>query len=134
MSGSPQWGLQQAVYARLNGDANLTTTLGAAVYDDPPDGAGFPYVVIGEFTEVVNDTMGRTGRDLALTVHAWSQYEGAKQVRQIMSRLDVLLDRWLPTVTGWHATHMLQEFAETMRDPDGVTRHGVARYTIHLHQ
>jgi hypothetical protein len=29
---------------------------------------------------------------------------------------------------------MLQEFAETFRDADGVTRHTVARYRIHAYQ
>lgn len=134
MSGSPQWVLQQAIYARLNGDAELTTTLGAAVYDEVPDGAAFPYVSIGEVTENPRDTMGTTGRDTTVTVHVWSQYPGSKEVKQIQNRVDELLDRWTPTVAGWNETQMLQEFFETFRDPDGLTRHGVSRYSVHLHQ
>lgn len=130
MSGSPSFPLQEAIYTRLSGDATLVTTLGAAVYDDPPDSAAFPYVVIGDVTEGPNDTMGRTGRDMTVTVHTWSQYEGMKQVKQIQNRVDLLLDRWFPTVTGWTATEMLQEFFETFRDEK--TRHGVARYRIHI--
>lgn len=134
MSGSPQWTLQQAIYTRLNSDSNLTSTLGAAVYDDVPDSAPFPYVVIGDVTEGPNDTMGTTGRDATVTVHTWSQYEGSKEIKQIQNRVDELLDRWSPTVSGWYATDMQQEFFETMRDPDGITRHGVSRYRLHLHQ
>lgn len=134
MSGSPQWALQQAVYTRLSGDATLTSTLGAAVYDHAPDGSNFPYVVIGDVTETPRDTMGTTGRDATLTVHTWSQYAGSKQVKEIQSRVDELLDRWKPTVTGWTSVNMQQEFFETFRDPDGITRHGVSRYRIHLHQ
>lgn len=133
MSGSPSWPLQQAVYTRLSGDTELTTTLGASVYDFVPDSAAFPYVTIGDVTEAPNDTMGRTGRDLTITVHAWSQGEqGMETVQKIADRVDDLLDRWSPTVTGWTAATMLREFFETMRDPDALTRHGIARYKIHL--
>lgn len=134
MSGTPQWGLQAAVFTRLKNDAALTTTLGAAVYDDVPDGAAFPYVVIGDATEAPNDTMGRTGRDITITVHSWSRYKGQKQIKQLQNRVDELLDRWTPTVAGWNTTKMLHEFYETFRDPDGITRHGVSRYRIHVHQ
>ena len=133
MSGSPAWPLQQAIYTRLSGDTTLVTTLGAAVYDDVPDSAAFPYVSIGDITEGPNDRMGKTGRDLTVTVHIWSQYEGMKQTKEIQNRVDALLDRWAPTVTGWSAVRMLQEFFETFRDPDGLTRHGVSRYRIHIH-
>lgn len=132
MPGSPAWPLQQAVYSRLNGDATLTTTLGASVYDHVPDSAAFPYVVIGDVTEGPRDTMARTGRDVVLSVHCWSQYAGAKQVDEIANRVDALLDRWAPTVSGWTATTMLREFFESFRDADGTTRHGVLRYRIHL--
>jgi hypothetical protein len=132
MSGNPAWPLQTAVYTRLSGDSELTSTLGAAVYDHVPDSAAFPYVVIGEATVAPNDTMGKTGRDLTLTVHTWSQYQGLKQVLQIADRVDDLLDRWFPTVTGWTANEMLSEFFETFKDADGVTRHGVARYRVHI--
>lgn len=132
MSGSPAWNLQTAVYTRLSGDATLTTTLSADVYDNVPQAAVFPYVAIGDVTEGPNDTMGRTGRDLSVTVHIWSQYAGMKEVKNIQNRVDELLDRWAPTVTGWSATQMQQELFETFMDQDGITRHGVSRYGVHI--
>jgi hypothetical protein len=134
MSGSPAWPIQEAVYSRLNGDATLVTTLGASVYDAVPDGAPFPYVVIGDDTEAPNDTMGRTGRDTTLTIHTWSQAIGKQETKRIQDRVDELLDRWSPTVAGWSASYMLNEFRESFMDPDGKTRHGVSRYRIHNHQ
>lgn len=132
MPGSPSWPLQQSMLTRLNTDAALTTTLGAQVYDHVPDSAAFPYVVIGDVTEATNDTMARTGRDVTVTVHCWSRGPGMKQIKQIANRVDFLLDRWAPSVSGWTATTMLREFFETFRDADGKTRHGVARYRVHL--
>lgn len=134
MSGSPQWALQSAIFTRLSGDTALVTTLGAAVYDHVPEGAAFPYVVIGDVTEAPNDTMGTTGRDITVTIHYWSQYAGNKQIHQIHNRVDELLDRWEPTVSGWNAVEMSADFYDTFRDPDAVTRHGVARYRVHAHQ
>jgi hypothetical protein len=134
MSGTPTWGLQQAIYARLNGDNTLTSTLGAAVYDEAPDGVAFPYITIGQVTEAPNPTMGRTGRDLTVTLHIWSQAKGYKQTKDIQNRIDALLEWWKPTVTGWHSTVCQQEFFEVFRDEDGITRHGVSRYRIHLHK
>lgn len=133
MSGSPTWPLTQAIYTRLNTDSELTTTLGAEVYDRVPDSAPFPYVVIGDVTEAPNDTMGQTGRDCTVIIHGWSQYAGNKEIFLIRDRVDDLLDRWFPTVTGWTAHEMLFEFFENLRDPDGVTRHGVSRFRIHIH-
>lgn len=134
MSGSPSWLLQAAIYTRLSTDSTLTTTLSADVYDNVPSTAVFPYVAIGDVTESPNPTMGRTGRDLDVTIHIWSQYVGMKQTKEIQNRVDLLLDGWAPTVTGWNATQMQNEFFETFMDADGQTRHGVSRYGIHIHQ
>lgn len=135
MSGSPAWPLQSAVFARLNGDTTLVTTLGAKVYDAVPQSAAFPYVVIGDDTESPRDTMGTTGRDTTITIHSWSRYVGKKQVKDIANRVDELLDRWTPTVAGWNAVQMLNDFGpETFLDPDGITRHGVSRYRVHTYQ
>lgn len=133
MSGSPARPLQEAVYARLSGDTTLVTTLGCDVFDHVVDAESFPYVAIGDITEVRNSTMGRTGRDFTMTLQIVSQFNGYDQVNDIHNRVDQLLDRWAPTVTGWNATQMQHEFFETFRDPDGLTRHGRSRYGIHIH-
>lgn len=136
MSGSPQWVLQDAVYTRLSGDSTLVTTLGASVYDYPPEGAAYPYVTLGESTEVPSDTMGQTGRDVTLTLHYWSQVKGMEQVHKIHNRVDELLNDWQPTgLTGWTSVILQLEFYEAFRDGDGATRHGVARYrALHVHE
>lgn len=136
MAGSPLWELAQAIYARLSADAALTTTLGADVYDYVPEGADFPYVVIGDTTEAPEDTMGQTGRAVTFTVHYWSRYRGDKEVYQMHNRVDELLEGWQPSgLTGWTSVIMQHEFFDSFKDPDGITRHGVARYrAAHVHQ
>ena len=36
--------LQKTIFDALSGDSNLTSTLGATVYDFVPDTSAFPYV------------------------------------------------------------------------------------------
>jgi hypothetical protein len=43
-----QFALQTAVFAKLSTDSNLTTTLGAKVFDDIPEETPYPYVQLGE--------------------------------------------------------------------------------------
>ena len=45
-----QFALQERIYTTLNSDSNLTSTQGAAVYDEVPENASFPYVQIGRET------------------------------------------------------------------------------------
>lgn len=141
MPGSPTQPLQAAIYTRLSADATLVTTLGCDVYDDVPEAdpsvTPYPYVAFGSFTETMNDTMGTTGRDVTVTVHSWSEALGFKEVQTIDNRVDALLHRWQPTVTGWSATHLLQEYGEVVRDdadPNKPLRHGIRRYRLYLNQ
>lgn len=135
MSGSPNWPLQEAILARLEGDAEISETIGAVVYDAVPEEAGFPRVVIGAFTGSPNDTMGRTGRDTTVTIHGFSRYPGKKETEALMNRIDELLDRWTPAVPGWKTVQLLNDYGpEVLTEPDNETQHGVARYRIHLKQ
>lgn len=132
MPGSPGAPVQAAVYARLSGDATLTAL--CDVYDIPPDRAELDYLTIGEQTESPNDTMGKTGRDVTITIHSWTQGRTKLSNQNILNRVDALLDRWTPTVTGWNATEMLFDGGDgPFRDEDGLTLHGVRRYRAHIY-
>ena len=119
--------LQQAVYARLSGDSTLTTTLGAEVHDDVPEGTSFPYVVLGDDTSVEYGTKTLDGASNTITLHVWSQYRGAKQILEIMNRVHDLLHNYSLTVSGANLINLRFEFSDTFRDPDGISRHGVMR-------
>lgn len=130
---SPSWELQDAAFDRLAADATLETLLGAAdrILDDAPEKQAYPYIIVGEDSELPNETMGTVGVEQTLVFHIWSQYKGSKQVKQIHARMKALLHRWQPTASGWDTTQMLFEFFEIVRDPDGITRHGISRYRVY---
>lgn len=120
--------LQSRIYATLNGDSNLTSTLGASVYDDVPQGSAYPFVSIGEEQSNEYGTMDLDGMDTALTIHVWSRYDGAKETKDILDRIHTLLHDSSLSVTGFNLVNLRFEFSDIMRDPDGVTRHGVIRF------
>ena len=123
-----QFALQEAIYTRLNNDSTLTSTYGASVYDEVPEGSSFPYVTIGETTALDYSTHDVDGSEQTMTLHVWSQYRGAKETKNILDRLHDLLHNYSLSVTGANLINLRLEFSDLLRDPDGITRHGVMRF------
>jgi hypothetical protein len=123
-----QFQLQSAIYSTLNGDNNLTNTLGAGVYDEVLEDATYPFVSLGEETAIDYSTKDLQGGEFTINIHVWSQYKGAKQAKEIMDRIHTLLHNSSLSVSGFNLINLRFEFADILRDPDGVTRHGVMRF------
>lgn len=123
-----QFSLQQAVYTALSSDNTLTSSLGAGVFDDVPQDSGYPYVQIGEDVSLDYSTKDSVGSEVTLNLHVWSQGHGAKETKQIMDRVHTLLHDVSLSVTGYNFINGRFEFSDVLRDPDGITRHGVMRF------
>lgn len=129
MAGDASWPLQQAVFAALSADAGLQALIGAParIYDDPPDDAAFPYLVLGEGR--VSDWPGAAGGiEHVIRIAAFSRYHGRAEAKQIISAVyDALHDRPL-TVSGHALVNLRFVFADVFRKQDGETFEGVMRY------
>ncbi|PKR57503.1 DUF3168 domain-containing protein [Thalassospira lohafexi] len=125
MDGS--WPLQQALYGVLN------AALECAVYDDVPPKKPMPYVVIGDDTQLPDDTKTSLGFDMTITLHVWSDAkDGRREAKQLLGEIyDELHDANL-TVTGFDAVSCSFEFSETVPDRDDKITHGIARYRVVL--
>ena len=123
-----QFALQTTLYSTLNNDSNLTTTLGAGVYDEVVETASYPFVQIGEETAIDYGTKDVDGGEFTINIHVWSQYAGAKETKNIMDRIHTLLHDSSLSVTGFNLINFRFEFSDIIRDPDGTTRHGVMRF------
>jgi len=123
-----QFALQTAIYTKLSTDNELTVTLGAKVFDDIPEETAYPYVQIGE--DVAGDwsTKDATGSEITVHLDVWSRYRGSLELKNIMDRIHTLLHDSSLSVTGTNFINMRFEFSDTIRDPDGITRHGVMRF------
>lgn len=90
----------------------------------------FPYVTIGEFIGEQLDTLNEQALDLELTVHVWSRQAGMQECQQLMTRVKDALDRQRLPAAGFQWVDTIWEYAQTLREPDGLTRHGILRFRI----
>ncbi len=110
--------------------------ISAAVYDEVPylpEGMprqNFPYAVIGDDTTTPWDTDDTLGKEVSITVHVWSRTAGFKETKAILGEVYDILNRGNLFKTGYNVVDCLCDFSETMRDPDGKTRHGVMRFKL----
>ena len=123
-----QFALQTTIYSTLSGDNTLTNTLGAGVFDEVVENASYPFVALGEETAIDYSTKDLNGGEFTINIHVWSQYKGAKQTKEIMDRIHDLLHDSSLSVSGFNLANLRFEFSDILRDPDGITRHGVMRF------
>jgi len=123
-----QFALQTTIYSTLSGDNTLTNTLGAGVFDEVLENATYPFVSLGEETAIDYSTKDLNGGEYTINIHVWSQYKGSKQTKEIMDRVHDLLHDSSLSVSGFNLVNLRFEFSDILRDPDGVTRHGVMRF------
>lgn len=125
------WELQKAIFTRLNAFAALTALIDA-IYDHVPQDPTFPYLQIGDDTSVPFDTHDSQGSDNTITIHSWSRYRGKSEIKQIQRETYNALHRFSLVVTGVTTVDCEWEFADSFKDPDGITRHGVQRFRVML--
>lgn len=127
------WPLQQAVYDALTADSGVSGLV-EGIHDHAPEDGPFPYVQLGE--ETLSDWSAKdiTGGEHTLTLHVWSMGRGHREVKTIMAAVhDALHDASL-TVSGHRLVMLHFDFGEVLRDPDGVTHHGVMRFRALAHE
>jgi Protein of unknown function (DUF3168) len=117
--------VQTAIY-----DALVPALDPVPVQDQAGPNQVFPYVTIGEFIGGQFDTLTEQSIDLELTVHVWSRQAGMQECQQIMTLAKDTLDRKRLPAVGFQWVDTIWEYAQTLREPDGVTRHGVLRFRV----
>ncbi|WP_299542024.1 DUF3168 domain-containing protein [uncultured Streptomyces sp.] len=128
---SPMLPVQGALFTVLRGDSALSALI-KGVHDYTPEDVPYPFVVVGEATEIPDNRHAGFGRQTVVTLHVWSRYRGFAEVLRIGTRITALLDHRPLTIPGmdWIATRF--EFSQTLTDPEppGDIRHLVLRYRI----
>jgi hypothetical protein len=122
-----QFALQSSIYTALNVSA-ITTTLACGVYDEVVEGNSYPFITLGEETAIDYSTNNLVGAETTINIHIWSRYKGSKQTKEIMDKVHDLLHDVSLTVSGVNLINLRFEYSDIMRDPDGITRHGVMRF------
>lgn len=111
-------------------DALAAALAPVPVVDHAGPNQAFPYVTIGEFVGAPAETLAEQGADLDVTVHVWSRQAGMQECQALMTAAKSALDRQRLPATGfqWVDTQWLS--AQTLREPDGATRHGILRFRV----
>lgn len=118
--------IQTAVYGALLPVLSPVPLLDAAGPDQE-----YPYVTFGEFAADQADCLTAEGVDMDMTIHVWSRQPGMLETQLLMDIVKDTLHGKSFALTGavQHVT-TIWEYATTLRDPDGLTRHGVLRFRV----
>lgn len=121
--------LQAGIYAALAGDAALVALIGPdRVWDHVKPGAPVPYVAIGDGTAVDAGGTGVDAQEHTLTIHCWSERPSSLEARRIIAAIRAALHERPPTLSAGRCANLRCEYHETLREPDGITHHGVMRF------
>lgn len=129
--------LQTALIARLRDQLTMLPDFAGvkAVFFQVPQqyDDSQPYVTIYELNMLQDDTDNTTGFEVVATIHTWVQERTTAQTGVIMQAIYDALQRYdiLP-VTGYTVSGVSFESQTILRDPDGVTKHGVQRFRINV--
>lgn len=111
----------------------LQPALGSVqVVDQAGANQAFPYCTIGEFIGEPADTLANHGADFELAIHIWSRALGMNECQTLMDTVvRTLHDQKLPFPgIDWVMVAMRFFQAQTLREIDGRTRHGIVRFRV----
>lgn len=115
--------VQIAVYGLLT-----ATPATYPVYDAVPQGAAYPYIVIGVWIAEPDEELGSASTDASIQMHTWSNYAGKSQTHTMLQFIRARLDNVAVSGT-WAFT---EDFVDVMEDAGSTAAsrlfHGIARY------
>ena len=131
--------IQRTIYETLLNSSALSQLLASftysngstvsAVFNDLPqsdDNSVFPCVVIDSQIDDALNTDTTDGFNSTVLIHTWSVQPSNVEVSAIQDVIYGLLHRKKAS----YISGISCELSEIMRDPDGISRHGVQRFRI----
>lgn len=103
------------------------------IYDNPPTGAAFPYITVGDDQVLDDSNSCAEGWEAYPDIHVWSR-PAAKSKLEMKGLAAAIVTRLsaLDGVAGFIVVSARLETFRSFRDPDGITEHGVVtmRYLL----
>jgi hypothetical protein len=120
--------LQKALIAHLRADATLRALLGdpARIWDEPPRGAAYPYLVVGrsESRPVAADGCGVEHQ---LSLRCASRFGGTEEAKAICAALRAAVHEAALEADGVRAVSVRATYADVFRSSDQTRVWGVVR-------
>jgi hypothetical protein len=126
--------LQLTVFNVLSGDAVLRTHVGKGIFDFVPDTSKFPYIVLDSFQSVDDPTKDADGEAATFQLHIWSEERSNLVISKIVAAVKTVLHNKVFRMSQSVANNMRLSSSNILRDPDGIHRQGVLRFTTNLHE
>lgn len=128
--------IQEALVAKLKTDTQLMALItGVFDYSPIPINQAFPYLVVGDSTEIDDSVLSDIGYDTTITMHIWSKYAGFKEARTILGNLNRLFNHKSLTLSSQRCVGTWYEFSQPLNDPtDNTIRHMPVRYRIKVQE
>jgi hypothetical protein len=121
--------LRAAIHTALVADGALGALLGGPkVYDEPPRGAAFPYVTLGDARVTDFSAGSEPGQEHQITLHGWSRQGGHREAHLIAGALLQALDDAPLAPAGHHLVNLRFTLADVRREADGRTYHALVRF------
>ena len=99
------------------------------VYDENPQSAKFPYVVMGEMRAKRWCDKLEDGAEVYSTIHVWSRYGGRKEADEMADRiLQALSSSPISVPPSFEVALDKLDAYDLLVDLDGKTRHGILRF------
>lgn len=125
------YGLQKEIYNKLVGNSSLISII-SGVFDSPPQGVDFPFVVIGNGSASELANLSGSVIEYQFDIHVWSREGGHKQSADIMG---LIYDEFHNgTIVIANQELLLMEFlSSSIRlENDGWTYRGEMRLKVML--
>lgn len=126
---SPGVALQRELYERLSAEITDIST-----YDVVPQGTAMPYISIGEDFVIRDDTKDITGEIATLTIHAWSNKAGKKEVKTLTGRIEAAVFKSNLDLSGdgFQVLETALEEKQHFTDEDGKAQHGIVKVSFKI--
>lgn len=124
---SPDWEFQVAIIAALNASADIKTLIGdpPRIYETVQPNAKFPYISLGECQSVPDRAECIEAAEVYADLHIWSRTGTFEECKSIAATALAVITAADLSMTQNRAVDCYSDGVKTMRDPDGLTRHGV---------
>jgi hypothetical protein len=123
----PSLEVQKAIVGALRGA--VPPVAGGRIYDQVPDApVTFPYITIGDCQVMPDKADCIDGSIVYPQIDVWTRTTGYPETKQITSAVLAALDDQQLTVDGYHLVVFEFQDIRYLRDPDGITRHGVIMF------
>ncbi|EJN11852.1 hypothetical protein PMI42_04867 [Bradyrhizobium sp. YR681] len=126
----PAADLRAAIEAKLLATPALFALIEKRIFDRVPAKPDYPLVTIGNIQVLPESADGVDAAESIVTVHVWDQYKRADKAKPVGALVISALHEEELQTDGVGTQSILLESANYLRDPDGVTNHGILTFSI----